>query len=76
VSTTLRIVRVAGGMRQQDLAAAAGVCREEVSRLESGRHRPQLATAEALSRVLGVSPALLFPPPAAEPRHDKEISAV
>jgi transcriptional regulator with XRE-family HTH domain len=48
-------------MRQVDLAAAAGCSREEVSRLEAGRHRPQSATAARLAEALGVPAATLFP---------------
>jgi transcriptional regulator with XRE-family HTH domain len=72
LSSTLRIVRVARDMRQVDLAVAASCSREEVSRLEVGRHRPRLATAEALSDVLGVPVAVLFPSPATRDETQQE----
>jgi transcriptional regulator with XRE-family HTH domain len=61
MSSALKILRAARGMRQADLAAAAAVSREEVSHLERGRHRPQLATAERLADALGVPVTVAFP---------------
>jgi putative transcriptional regulator len=49
----LKLLRVARGWRQADLAATAGIARETICRIERGRERPQLETAMALARALG-----------------------
>lgn len=56
----LKLVRVAHGWRQVDLAATAGVTRETVCRIERGHERPQLETAQALARALGHNVEDLF----------------
>ena len=48
----LKVLRVARGWRQVDLAAVAGVANTTVCRLERGRERPQRATARALAAAL------------------------
>lgn len=40
------------GMKQEDLAAAAGVTHETISNFESGRHVPRRATLEAIVQAL------------------------
>lgn len=58
----LRVCRIAAGWSQAQLGAEARVARETVSLIETGKHAPQLRTAVALSRALGVEdPRLLFP---------------
>lgn len=57
---TLRLYRMARGMRQVDLAAAAGTTPETVSRAENGRHRPHRATARAIAEALGAPVAEVF----------------
>jgi DNA-binding XRE family transcriptional regulator len=44
--------RRAAGWSQADLAARAGVRQETVSRLESGKHAPNVTTVDKLDRVL------------------------
>ena len=44
--------RTAAGLEQKQLAALAGVRAETISRIESGRYRPQHATMERLDRAL------------------------
>jgi len=44
--------RQAAGWSQAELAAQAGVRPETVSRLESGRHAPHVATVDKLDRAL------------------------
>jgi DNA-binding XRE family transcriptional regulator len=44
--------RQAAGWSQADLAARAGVRQETVSRLESGKHVPNVSTVDKLDRVL------------------------
>jgi DNA-binding XRE family transcriptional regulator len=59
--TPLRQVRLLSGMRQSDVAAAAGVARQTVSLLEAGSRNPHLSTAAAISRVLGTTIEAIFP---------------
>jgi DNA-binding XRE family transcriptional regulator len=44
--------RLKAGLEQRELAKQAGVCAETISRLESGRYRPQRATILRLEKVL------------------------
>ena len=44
--------RTAAGLEQKQLAAMAGVRAETISRIESGRYRPQHAMMERLDRAL------------------------
>ena len=44
--------RTDAGLEQKQLAALAGVRAETISRIESGRYRPQRATMERLDRAL------------------------
>lgn len=44
--------RLKAGLEQQELAKLAGVRAETISRLESGRYRPQRATMLRLEKVL------------------------
>ena len=66
VRTGLREARVAAGLSQAALAAAAGVSRQAVGAIEVGRHRPSVDAALALANAVGSSVEALFaPPPAA-----------
>ena len=56
----LRLARLALGFSQGDLARRAGVTRQAISGIESGRWSPSLEVALTLSRVLGVSVDDLF----------------
>ena len=58
----LRIARQARGFSQEQLAAIAGVTRQGISALESGRSDPSLRVALALARALGLSVEELFGP--------------
>jgi ribosome-binding protein aMBF1 (putative translation factor) len=44
--------RLAAGWTQEELAARAGVRQETVSRLESGKNTPNVATVDKLDRTL------------------------
>ncbi|MGD0137402.1 MAG: helix-turn-helix domain-containing protein [Tepidisphaeraceae bacterium] len=44
--------RIAAGMTQQELAKRVGVRPETISRLEAGKHIPQIETMERIDRVL------------------------
>src|SRR3954449_5868408 len=52
-SASLRDARIAAGLSQADLAAAAGVSRQAVGAIEAGRHPPGVGGALALSRAGG-----------------------
>jgi DNA-binding XRE family transcriptional regulator len=49
--------RKAAGLTQQQLARRAGIRQETLSRIESGKHTPKLATPKKIDRVLGKIPA-------------------
>jgi len=52
VARDIMVDRLALGWTQQDLADAAGVSVETISRLESGKHKPQAATIDKIDRAL------------------------
>jgi excisionase family DNA binding protein len=54
----LRLLRETAGRTQQELAARSGLTHEEISRLELGHQAPLTGTVRALSRALGVEPAV------------------
>jgi DNA-binding XRE family transcriptional regulator/molybdate-binding protein len=51
------------GLTQADLAAAAGLSRQLVTALESGRHAPSVSAALAIARVLDTTVEALFDEP-------------
>lgn len=55
----IKRLRAASGMTQAALAKKAGVSREYVARLETGRHDPSLSTLARLAKALGVPVARL-----------------
>src|ERR1700689_3381123 len=63
----LRLTRLARGHSQGDLARAAGITRQAISGIESGRWSPSLDVALALARVLDSSVEDLFGEPAEAP---------
>ena len=64
---TLRDLRRAKGLSQQELARRAGITQAHVSDLEKGKHSPGTKSLLGLARVLGMSAedlaASLLPPP-------------
>lgn len=56
----LRKVRTERQLTQEQLAAASGLHRTEISLLERGKRTPILDTIVAVARGLGVSPAELL----------------
>src|SRR5215475_8357905 len=56
----LRFARQARGYSQQQLAGMAGVSRQAVSAVESGRSDPSLRVALALAQALGMTVEELF----------------
>ena len=53
-------LRVAAGLRQEDLAARTGVSRQTIISIERGRYNPSLELAWKLARMLGVTIEELF----------------
>ena len=60
LQVTLKRLRAARDLRQEDLAARAGVPRSYLARLETGIHDPKLSTLERLAKALKVSVASLI----------------
>ena len=63
----LRLPRLARGFSQTDLARAAGVTRQAISGIESGRWSPSLVVGLSLARALDTSVEELFSSPTEEP---------
>jgi putative transcriptional regulator len=53
-------LRVAAGLRQEDLAESTGVSRQTIISIERGRYNPSLELAWRLSQTLGVTIEELF----------------
>jgi DNA-binding XRE family transcriptional regulator len=65
--TLIRDARLAAGLSQGAVAAAAGVSRQAVGAIEAGRHRPSVDAALAIARVVGRSVDELFGPSPSAP---------
>jgi transcriptional regulator with XRE-family HTH domain len=63
----LREVRTQAGLSQESLAAAAGLARNFVSMIETGKRNVTLATVAKLARALGCRMADLMPDVNEEP---------
>jgi DNA-binding XRE family transcriptional regulator len=62
VGATIRKLREAKGVTQDELASAAGMMRSNISRIEAAKHRPTLETMEKIAKALKVSVADLIMP--------------
>jgi putative molybdopterin biosynthesis protein len=58
----IRNARLAAGLSQAEVAAAAGISRQAVGAIEAGRHRPGVDAAMAIARVVGEPVEELFAP--------------
>jgi transcriptional regulator with XRE-family HTH domain len=67
VQTRVRTLRQGLGLTQEELCERAGISIDAVTRIESGRRTPNLATVERLAEGLGVSPSDLLDPEARTP---------
>lgn len=56
----MRELRLAAGLRQDDLAERCGMFRTYVSRIENGTANPTIVMADALAASLGVPLVALF----------------
>jgi len=54
VGTTIRKLREAKGLTQDQLATAVGMMRSNISRIEAAKHRPTLETLERIAKALKV----------------------
>lgn len=62
-SSVAATIRRLAGLSQREVAEAAGIARETVNAIESGRQRPRPRTAEAIALALGYDDvAQVFPP--------------
>ena len=59
VGATIRRLREAKGLTQDQLAMAVGMMRSNISRIEAAKHRPTLETMEKIAQALKVSVAEL-----------------
>lgn len=57
----IRDLRLAQGLKQEELAAHCGLFRTYMSRIETGQANPTLTMIHALATSLGVTVADLFP---------------
>jgi DNA-binding XRE family transcriptional regulator len=62
VGSTIRRLREARGLTQEQLAGAVGMMRSNISRIEAAKHRPTLETLERIAKALKVSVAHVIVP--------------
>jgi XRE family transcriptional regulator, regulator of sulfur utilization len=67
LASNLRRRREGAGLSQDELAAAAGVHRSEVSRLERAQGDPRLSTIVRIAAALEIGPDTLLAPSAERP---------
>jgi putative transcriptional regulator len=60
MDSSVKELRTAAGLRQEDLAEQVGVSRQTIISIESGRYNPSLELAWRLSKALGVTIEDLF----------------
>lgn len=60
VGASLRRLRARMGLRVEDLARRAGFTKGFISKIETGKSSPPIATLMRLAEALGVEPAVLF----------------
>jgi XRE family transcriptional regulator, regulator of sulfur utilization len=58
--TTVRAIRIAGGLAQEALAHRAGIERSHMGKIERGQHMPTLAITFKIAKALEVSAAELM----------------
>lgn len=67
VAQRVREARERQGLRQEDLAAKAGIARPNIARLEKGVHIPTLATLQKIAVALNIDINVLTASPAVTP---------
>lgn len=71
VGRSVRAVRQARGMTQEQLAEMFGFSQQYISDLEGGRRNPTVVSLYELAQALGSTPVELIQPQ--EPRHSRAI---
>lgn len=59
LASTIRTMREARGMTQEDLAHQAGITTGTLSKIERGRANPSWTTVDRIAQALGTTIALL-----------------
>jgi DNA-binding XRE family transcriptional regulator len=62
IGATIRKLREAKGITQDQLAGAVGMMRNNLSRMEAAKHQPTLETMEKIAKALNVSVVDLLSP--------------
>ncbi|HUF42227.1 MAG TPA: helix-turn-helix transcriptional regulator [Verrucomicrobiae bacterium] len=57
MGATIRKLREAKGLTQDQVATAVGMMRSNISRIEAAKHRPTLETLEKIAKALRISVA-------------------
>lgn len=65
IAQRVREARERQGLRQEDLAAKAGIARPNIARLEKGTHMPTLSTLQKVASALSIDMTVLTSAPAA-----------
>ena len=61
-SVALRVIhlRMRAGISQEELARRVGTTKSAISRLESGRHRPNVQTLQRIAQAVGARLVITF----------------
>jgi transcriptional regulator with XRE-family HTH domain len=70
VGQTIRVLRTAAGMKQKELAMAAGIQPNSLSLIESGKREPSLALLRSIAKALDVPMSLIFWEPRDYPQQE------
>ena len=62
IGERVRAARLAAGLNQTQLGAAAGISFQQIQKYESGRDRISASCLQVLAKALGLSAALLLDP--------------
>ena len=60
IGQSIRVLRIAAGMKQKELAAAVGIQPNSLSLIESGKREPSLSLLRSIANALDVPISLLF----------------
>ncbi len=72
ISARIKACRRAAGFTQEQLSEKTGIAPQHLSRLETARRVPSLATVLALAEALGTTPSALL----AEPEEDTQVELI
>lgn len=61
IGIRVQVIRQANGLRQEDLAVAAGVARSSIANLEAGRQSIPLGKLNLIAQKLGATLSMLMP---------------